>query len=311
MHRGWLFCVLFTLALLVGAAASSSAALVLRKSNGQSVLGAIVSQNESGVIIREAQSDGSTRDITIPRADIDELIVTVSPERLSELDPASPQQYLEYAEELAEKRVDPEARTAAIRLYQIAAVLDAERLGPGALLGMISLARSSAEETRFRATAYLLDPRHDASLLSRAALATSRQAPPRPEAVRDLLLALQAARRGRGTQAQELASRADVRELLQAHADYLSPSEFAALCRNETLSSEPLQKLLSLELLLEDEVAGKGTAANRAQAPAMKPWSESLTRGELGRAPNLQLDKLTEFDPHACLYRAGKWVRQN
>ena len=94
-----------------------------------------------------------------------ELMITVLPERLAELDPARPQSYLEYAEELAEKRRDPEARDAAMRLFAIAAARGESKVRHSALLGLIELARSPQEERRFRAAAYLHDPAHDLSLL--------------------------------------------------------------------------------------------------------------------------------------------------
>jgi len=59
------------------------------------------------------------------------------------------------------KKLDPEARQMAVRLFQIAAWLDPAKTGRGALLGLVSVAHSGEEEARFRAAAYLFDPRHD------------------------------------------------------------------------------------------------------------------------------------------------------
>jgi hypothetical protein len=68
-----------------------------------------------------------------------------------------------------------------------------------------------------------------------------------------------------------------------------------------------LEKLLGLELTLEATLAGEAAEAERPRgAPA---WSAIVARGALQQLPSLQLDELTEFDPQACLYRAGRWTR--
>jgi len=153
------------LAVLI-AAAPVRAIVVLKKGVEQPLLGYLVRQDERTVVIREELPGGGQRETHIPRADIEELIVTVDPERLTTLDPAQPKGYREYAEELAEKRRDPEARDAARRLYAIAAARGEGVLRKGALLGLLSLASSPAEERRLRAAAFLYDDQHDPTLLS-------------------------------------------------------------------------------------------------------------------------------------------------
>src|SRR4051812_6023206 len=131
------------------------AAVVLPQGAAKPVMGYLIRQDERTVVLREELAGGKTRDVPFPRGEIDELIVTVLSERLAELDPARPETYLEYAEELAEKRRDPEARDAAIRLYAIAAARGDDRLRHSALLGLIALARSPEEERRVCAPAHL------------------------------------------------------------------------------------------------------------------------------------------------------------
>src|SRR5206468_9849498 len=94
------------------------------------------------------------------------FIITVSPERLAALDPSKPQDYREYAEELAEKQRDPEARDTAIRLYAIAAARGDDNLRHSALLGLIALARNPDEERLFRAAGYRFDSGHELTILT-------------------------------------------------------------------------------------------------------------------------------------------------
>jgi len=141
------------------------AVVVLPKGASAPVMGYLLRHDERIVVVRQPLADGKSRELRFSPREIDELIITVSPERLEVLDPARSAAYLEYAEELAEKRRDPEARDAAIRLYAICAARGDDRLRHSALLGLIALARSPEEERRFRAAAYLFDAEHDESVL--------------------------------------------------------------------------------------------------------------------------------------------------
>src|SRR5262245_2832497 len=66
-------------------------------------------------------------------------------ERLEKLSKENPKAYRDYAEELAEKKTDPEAQHTAMRLFLIAAALDPQNLGASSLLRMSDLATSPAE----------------------------------------------------------------------------------------------------------------------------------------------------------------------
>ncbi len=194
------------------------AVVVLPKGAKQPVMGYLVRQDDRNIVIRQELPGGKRRESSFAKKDLDELIFTVSPERLGALDPAKPQDYREYAEELAEKQRDPEARDTAIRLYAIAAVRGDESLRHGALLGLVALARNADEARLFRAAAYLFSSEHEQSILAASA----------------------------------------------------AVSEVGAI-----------------------EASWSASAGTRGLAPL----------------PPLALDRLTEFDPAACLYRGGKWVK--
>ncbi len=207
-------CLIETLLVLALLASPAQAVVVLPKGAKQPIMGYLVRQDDRNVVVREELAGGKSRESSFAKKDLDELIITVSPERLAALDPARPQDYREYAEELAEKERDPEARDAAIRLYAIVAVRGDDRLRHSALLGLIALARSPDEERFFRAATYWFDPDHDSAVLT---------------------------------------------------------------------GSLPIDSESS--------------------------WSDSVRSSGLAPLPPLQLDRLTEFDPAACIYRNGKWAR--
>jgi|SRR5262245_45848256 len=142
------------------------AVVVLSKGAKQPIMGYLVRQDERTIVIRQDLPDGKSRESSFATKDLDELIITVSPERLTALDPNKLQVFREYAEELAEKQRDPEARDTAIRLYAIVAARGDGNLRHSALLGLIALARNTGEERLFRAAAYLFDSDHDPSVLT-------------------------------------------------------------------------------------------------------------------------------------------------
>jgi hypothetical protein len=296
-------------ALLVSRAAHG--VLVLTKTSEQGLTGFLVSQSAQQIVLREVLPDGSRRETTIPRSEIEEIIQTVSPERLAELTPSQPQLYREYAEELAAKRRDPEAREMAIRLFQIAATLDPPNLGRGSLLGMIALARSPAEEARFRAAAYLVDPRHDANVLRATGGSvgnSANSAGSRKRALADLLRALQFARRGQGEQALQLAERPAVKEQLQAFATELPLADFYAACSSSPIDDARLKNLLGLELSLTAMLADDAAETAHPRRGLALSWREAIATGQLESVRPVAFDTLTEFDPAACLFRGGKWI---
>ena len=209
--------VWLSMASLVGSAA---AVVVLPKGASQPIMGYLVRQDERTIVIRQQLAGGKSRESSFAKKDLDELIITVSPERLAALNPDNPESYREYAEELAEKQRDPEARDTAIRLYAIAAARGDDTLRHSALLGLVPLARNSEEERLFRAAAYLFGSEHDPSVLATTASSAIAEA--------------------------------------------------------------------------------AGIDSN---------WSTSMSKRGLAPLPPLSLEKLTEFDPAACVYRGGKWIR--
>jgi hypothetical protein len=267
---------------------------IFERGKSEPTRGRLLRQTAADVTIEEILSDGQTRQRTIPRAEIEDSIDPVSPQRLEELSPDNPQAYRNYAEELAEKRVDPDAQAAAIRLYLIAAWLDPQELAKSSLLGMAALARTPGEERKFRALAYLYDPDHDRRLLREAARPESDSAP--SESLDSLRRALQMRRQGNRRSAIMNLGREGVTEELQKHSDILTADEFS----QPGLPDPLLQKIVSLELALESGEAAK------EDAPLA--WSQIGGEGATSPVPSLRLETVTEFDPRQCLYRNGRWT---
>ena len=226
----WIVLLLGAVVLL--APQPASAVIIFLKGQEAPLRGFLVRETEDVVVFRQLLEDNQQRNRTLSKRDIDDLIISVSEERLEALDRSKPQAYREYAEELSEKRKDPDAQLTGIRLFLIAAYLDTERLGRSCLLGMAGLARDEAERRRFLAMAYLLDPKHDASQLKSRTV----EAPPKPEVdaeVADAVLrALRLLRQGNRRDAMTQARRSRMEERLAQVTDTISYDEFAAACES-------------------------------------------------------------------------------
>jgi len=218
--------------LLVGlSAVPAGAVIIFPTGGGEPIKGFLVRQSREAVTIRQVADDGTVRNRTIPRSQIDDMIVTVSAERLERLHRDRPRDYRDYAEELAEKREDPEARAAAIRLYLIAAYLDPENLGRSSLLGMTGVARSADEQRKFRAMVYLLDPDHDPRTLRKTdEIHVSPGNPGEIGSSEALLKVLQRLRHGRKREALALSERGTVKDEFGRFAHLFSHDQFVDAC---------------------------------------------------------------------------------
>ena len=290
-------------ATLLIASDSAFAIVIYKKGSNKPIAGPVIRQNGNEVVVREETSTG-VRDVIVPRSEIEDLIETVSLERLAELNPSRPQEYREYAEELAEKKLDPEARQMAVRLFQIAAWLDPTKTGHGALLGLVAIARPGEEEARFRAAAYLFDPRHNKALLGQVSVPAnaSKEADP----AQALLEALRQLRRGHDQQARTALAPPAVSEELAAYSGILTREEFLAACAARNLSDEQLRKVLELELALDSRLHA---GADKPEETTLASWNDAIRMGKLSAIPSLRFERLTEFDPRECVFRQGKWQR--
>lgn len=288
------------------AAPQASAAIVLLAGGGEPVKGIVVRRDASGLTVRVDGPNGRLVDRLIPLNQVESVIATVSPERLAALSPDRPQDYRNYAEELAEKREDPEARQTARRLFHIAAYLDPDRLGRGSLLAMTLLAETPEQARRLRALVYLIDPAG-----SRGVLTTTDATAPRPrlgvsEAGRELILAaVRSLRRGQERYALGHAKREGFKEQFAKLGSTLTYEQFMDLCQRGNLSDAELAQVLRIELSLEEDNRVEPDVSTLTPAERL---AQELSEDASPTRP-LDLEHATEFDPRANRFLDGRWVR--
>ena len=301
--------LLLAIGLCLCATQGARGVLVSTKS-GEEIRGFLIRQNDKEVIVDEVRADGTKARRRIDRTEIALVVVTVSAADLEILQHDQPANYRDLAEELAVKRKDPDAHHAALRLYLIAAFLDPERLGRSSLLGMVSLARNPAEERRFRAMLFLLDPDADRGLLKEP----DRFRPSDREEINiqnRLLAALRALRRGSKSEALRISQHPDVKQHLKRYDDILEHHELVTACTPGTnrrkLTPVILQKVIKLELAILFPASPSPAASKEKSSD--NSWSHLFKRTSPSPTLPLRLESLTEFDPRKSHFRNGAWIR--
>ncbi|HJN08754.1 MAG TPA: hypothetical protein QF564_08675 [Pirellulaceae bacterium] len=277
--------------------------IILEKDSAEAIKGFLVSQNDQRVIVDELLPNGETRQRVVPRSTIDVMIISVVPDRLAALQPDQPQSYRDYADELSEKREDPEARNAAIRLYLLAAHLDPKGQGRSSLLSMAGLARSPNEERKFRAMVYLLDPAHDRGELKPPSLTASPEIKLTRSQRSMMLTAIRALRNDNRREALNFSARPLFQEIFNRYSSILTLDEFSAAAaqRDEQIPASLLRKLISMELLVLDL-----PLKNRPSTGDVR-WSTILMTGQDTPVTPLSLETITEFDPNENVFKNNRW----
>ena len=329
----------------IGLPGTAAAVTVLLES-GDAVRGLVVRENAVEIVIDEIDVEGKKRRRNISMEDVAGILRPVNKDRLAALKPSQPKEYRLYAEELAEKHADPEARAMAIRLYLIAAYLSPGDLGRPCLLGMASIAASPNEEKRYRGMAYLLDRGHDPRLLQRRESNAKVADSPNEGVLRVVRLL----RSGKRSEAMKLIERD---ETMVAKLQQLLPPEHAksALSRvcihctkgyvtcprcggsGKTASGDncpdcrvgrssrgkkrclacggkyasPEMTRGQLVALVKAELTLFGGARPIVGVPA-GGWQHQLAEGPPARP--LDLRTITPYDPTLCVYRNQRWVTQ-
>lgn len=228
--KNWKTVSIWVIVVLGLAVQPVSAVLVFVQGEDQPIRGYLIREDDREIVIQQVKPDRGTAKRTISRSEIEDMIKTVSEERLEALKPSDPDRYREYAEELAEKKKDPNAHVTSLRLFLIAAHLAPDRLGRSCLLGMVALARTDIERQRFRAMAYLLDPAHDTNVLTMPVQSASARTALDPEQTDSIMKALRLLRQGKRNAAMTLAERYKMKENLKKLTSTIAFSEFEEAC---------------------------------------------------------------------------------
>ncbi|RCS52777.1 hypothetical protein DTL42_08045 [Bremerella cremea] len=283
------------------------AAVVYLKGEKEPIAGHLESSDDKTIELRLKTPDGEEILRTISRAQIELLLQPVNPSRLEQLSPDNPQAYREYAEELVEKKSDPDAVETAMRLFLIAAYLDPAKEGRSALLGMTPLMKDQQGVRQLRAIAYLVGAEHDVALLEGAALKNDANGVPLDEEQRTQVIEVfHLLRQSKRSDAKQRLRSEELQAAMRQGTNKITPEECLDLangtcpgCQSGIVPNYMLQKLVAAEYELSSSETGA----------VMQPqWGYYLDDSFLQSLPVLSLRKGTDFDPQKCVYRDGNWV---
>jgi hypothetical protein len=227
----------FGLGLVIGLFFSTSAApAILIETDPGRVGGFVLDDDGTKLKIRIPMPDGQEKVEEYFHAKI-KIIHQLDTKRLEGLSPNNLKAYCDYAAELARQEADPEARVTAMHLYFIAAKLAPEKFGYGSLLSMSALANTPAEARKYRAVAFVLNPKAGAEILKMEAVKPSLPAQFPARALEDFIKALQLYRAGQTVKAKETAKRDGVDKIFPIAPGNIERKDFIQWCDNATCTT--------------------------------------------------------------------------
>jgi hypothetical protein len=222
----------FAVGLVVGLFFSTSlaSAILFDTANGR-VGGFVLKDDSTQLKINIVRPDGQEEVKDFLHSDI-KILHQLDVKRLERLSPDYPKGYSDYADKLAEQQADPEARYYALHLYLLAAKLAPEELGASSLLRMSKLANRPAEARKYRAMAYLLDPKADPNILKPKAEKPAQSTPLQARALEEFTKALQLYRAGQIKLASETAKHEGVEAIFSMAPGNIDVKTFLQWCND-------------------------------------------------------------------------------
>ena len=282
--------------------------LIWQNGNSPKRLYGVVERDDPGEVHFRMHPDLGGELRVIPRNEILALVFHADESRLMELKPENLADYRDYAEELASRGDDLQARDLAIRLFLIVAYGAGERpfqpgarqLRASALRNLQPLARDDTERRAFEqlATLYGLSER-----------ALSGVTAPSPEEITEemranLLDLLLAVRAGNREGALRLLQHPDMERAWKTVSPICRWDELSRIIQQGEPLGFQLQRLLTVEVELRKRwkvgsIPRTKVDSWAVQAREHEPQAEWL--------PNL-LD-VTEYDPRQNVWCNGQWIR--
>lgn len=297
-------------ALTFGGGTTLHSDVVWLKGNSAPQYGRIISQSEKSIEFSRFENNRLAPSVSLPRVQIEQLVVNFDRERLEKLTPSDPAAYRDYAEELAAQSADPTARDLARRLYLIAAASSpGEReseltIRQSGLAGLVGLANSADERRKLKMLQILVSP-NPVQLIDPT---PTTQIPTADGDDRLTLDLIHAIRSENLTRAVELLAARENRAVFATWSEICSLDELDSIARVNRPSKAQLSKLLQVEVQIlsrDPNLPQKnGTSGNSRDLSwgdsAMRPFSLP------GLAPSFET--VTDYDPGASIFREGRWV---
>ncbi len=240
---------------------------------------------------------------SIASTDVARVVITIDQERLTQLGPTNPMEYLEMGDELA-LAPDPAAKYLAIRLYVLAAAHTQGSTRIRAVRSILPLARNVEEKDRCQLLLAMWgDTTVDAEALPQQSARQPREGTLGQGTLDDLRELLELLRRENFEAARiEMATKPQLQERVNEFAPQFSWSKLQQWSAQSSLLTIDLYQILSWQRAIEIR------AGDSKRAEFDDDWSHAAKQPWRPRALVPRLETLTEFDPRATQFRDGQWV---
>ena len=270
--------------------------ILYRHDGSPAMIGRLVSETDRQIVFLEHFQSGATKKQTLFKADVLRLVKTIDDQRLGRLNPKSPQDYYDYAEELAAHKLDFVAQQLAVRLFLLAARNSKDQLQQSSLLALHALFSEEAKRQRTRALALkVLHPRYHRPFLENR---PKTQLDPSVRA--KLLQVVQQIRTDRKSEAAQALKTEELRNGIKQFSRIASWQEVYRISISKKLELDQLLILVKLELALAD-------TSNLPTESEGYRWAADAKRKEGFDASWVTFDNLTRFDPGKSVFRDGNW----
>ena len=264
------------------------------KGQTEPVYGRLVEQSDDKVIVNRTIDGEQFEKVTFLREEVVAMIISHDAQRLESLDPGKLEFYRDLAEELSSQAKDPVARKLAIRLFLIAAANsdgNNDGLRASSLAGLVRLAKTEAEVSRWQTLQFLADNVNEIPLQS-----SSRVVRPSEDAKSKMLQIVQSLRKGDG-----LPPGIDDSEL-EPWSAICRKSELEEISRANRPSTEQLRKLLQIEFQIRNPNPDQPSAQENS-------WGSLAIMPSQPFAFIPNFENATEFDPHKTVFQNGQWTK--
>ena len=275
--------------------------MIIFKGDQKPLYGFITKQSDSQITIKVYDEESKATFRTVERDEIYRIVETVSQDKLSLLKPTNPKDYRDYAELLAAKKQDPEAREMAIRLSIITAYLDTSQLRQSALRILVSLARNDQERRVFSALAFKYGASQSVGQASSIGDLSQIDRSQRQALAECIALS----RYRKGKRAINRVRDENLGEIFQLMNSDVSLAKFEGLCEKNKLSASELASLLFLELKLRRSLPNE-----LDQTTSSSGWGKLVEEGKNKPIRPVEIVTATEFDPRESTFVEGEWIEE-
>lgn len=291
---------------------TTSADVVWVKSQPTPLFGQVITNTPEQVQIRLIENGQPGKTKSIERSMVEQIVINIDAKRLAGLSPDNPQDYRDYAEELASQTIDPAARELARRLFLISAKIAEDKsetdVCASALSGLISLTDAESERRQLEMLQFLVNPEANEPE-SNSESGRADHSPSKLE--NEMMLRLvRAIRREDSDQAIRLLGSQSNRVAIRKWSEICTPEEFDQIAKVNRPSKSQLGKMLQIEWqILTAMRQSPDMKSGKIKTRRVETWGDFASQDSGNPRLVPSFENVTAMDPRKSIFRNGRWMR--